>query len=397
MKKIISFFLFLPLFFFITNNTYCQWTKVWADSWVSKVEYINGIVFMSTGVGIVKSIDYGTNWLNAQNGLPLKSATAFGYADGIYYVGIEDDGLFKSTDEGNNWTSCNLKGIICDIESNNNQIYVGFNSFSSVTNKCYGIYTSADKGITFNCITNNFIYGQFSFVWAIAFNDTYLFNAAEGGIFRTSDNGQNWEEVFENNENDLGYIDSRALITIDNTVLWSTSSYIFSSSNNGDLWTKSTDKSAWELVKYKNFIFSKAIDLYYTSDKGISWTNYSDDFTDLDIFIDNFCIGAFDGKVFIGTQDGLYSKDIPTESGIDQKTNFNTPNVYYDNNNSILNIIKNNSTINSIRIFNSNGEELLPLNNDVSSIDCKGFSSGVYYITIISEGKIINNRFCIYN
>jgi hypothetical protein len=375
-------FFILPL---ITNNVYSQWSKAWSNSWVSSISYINGIALMSTGNGIMKSTDKGVSWFSSSSGLPNNVATAFGYAEGIYYIGISNDGLYKSTDEGANWTSCNLPGFICDIKSHNNSIYIGFNDFSSVANACHGIYVSNDKGINFTNITNNANFGQIGHVWTMDFNNDYLFNASEGGIYRTNDNGQTWEPLYECDELNGEYIDSRSMVTINNTVIWSTSSRVFYSTNNGDNWFKSFDNATLQIIKSNNILFLRGSDLVYSTDEGRTWDNFSDDFTDLELTWENYCICVIDDKVCIGTSTGLYYKTFPLLS-VANENKQNSIQVNFDRINDNLSF-SNGIIVNSISIYNISGEFVFNSNSNCNNVDVNNLNSGVYFIEFQYNGN----------
>ncbi len=387
--KFFSLLVFMPLFIYITSTAFSQWNKTWSSSWVTEIGYFNNLAFISTGYGIMISTDKGNNWSSSNTGLPNKAATAFGYADGVYYVGIADYGLYKSTNAGISWTSCNLPGFICDIKEHNNSIYIGFNDFSEASNACHGIYFSDDKGANFTNITNNAnsSFGQIGHVWAIDFNSQYLFNASEGGIYRTSNNGQTWESLFEGDELEDEYIDSRELIVINNTVLWSTSSSLFYSTNNGDYWNRCQTDESWKFSKFNNIIFKKSYNkLEYSADEGRTWINYSDDFTDLDLNMENFSIGIIDNNVCISTQNGLYYKALPALNVVDDN-NSDNPKFYYNKINDNICLKNTNNIIVSVSIYNTSTDLVLRINDNCTNINANRLNSGIYFIEYVYNGK----------
>lgn len=71
-----------------------------------------------------------------------------------------------------------------------------------------------------------------SYVKALALNDTYLFAGTEAGVFRSTNNGQNWNQV----NSGLGNHIVNTLVLNANNIIVGTNGGIYLSTNNGINW-----------------------------------------------------------------------------------------------------------------------------------------------------------------
>ena len=77
------------------------------DSVIHSLTIIDTILYAGTFEGVFKTSDYGNTWANASlglSGMPVQAITGDSLA---LYAGTEDGGLFRSTDQGANWTQLN--------------------------------------------------------------------------------------------------------------------------------------------------------------------------------------------------------------------------------------------------------------------------------------------------
>jgi hypothetical protein len=117
-----------------------------------------GFVYMRSSMGILKSTNGGTTWFKLSNILPENSAPFYGFKlvqlpdfNNVLFAATSQ-GLFRSTDFGQNWSRCGGTPIndIFDIE-----IKPG-NSATVYASSRFGIYISNDYGQNFS------YYGTFS-------------------------------------------------------------------------------------------------------------------------------------------------------------------------------------------------------------------------------------------
>lgn len=170
----------------------------------------NSNIIYSAGTKFQRSFDNGNSWVEVSNGIVdndrMKLAVTNNDPNYIYICqadGGQFGRLYKSSDGGNSFeitmegTTQNLLGnqahrdmAICVNHSNKNEVYVaGLNS-----------YKSSDGGYHFSKITewvnpeNNIGYNHAD-VEALLFTDGVVFSASDGGIYKSSDLGDTWEDL----------------------------------------------------------------------------------------------------------------------------------------------------------------------------------------------------------
>lgn len=373
--KIFTLVIFLVFVLVNSNQLKAEWTKTWNVP-VYKIYNLNSNIFALTSYGLQKSTDKGASWTNVHNGLPNSAVISMGYFNGNYFVGTYANGLFKSTDNGLSWTTCNLVGDAQTIKIHNGKMYVGYNCFNE-GELIRGIWVTSN-GTDFTLFSDEIpsYQQQIKCVWQIDFKDNHLFNASESGIFRANVNGGNWENLFEGKDISC-YIDSRNLFIINNTIFWSTSGCILKSTNDGQSWDQISYSAAWEVFSTDNKTFIKTHKLQYTSDEGVTWNDFSEDFPET-LNIDNYCIGYIDNKILIGTPSGLYSKPINSADVSDE---------YFSNSNNMISydVLSNTIQINNARndytieIYNYLGESINKYNS-ISNISLDDYKSGIYFV-----------------
>ena len=149
MKNII----FIISFFFISigySQDFWQQTNGPGGGTVNSLtQNSKGYIFAATDSGVYRSIDNGDNWTLLNNGLPptrIKNIATNN--DGHIFAGISSKGVFRSTDNGDTW-----------VKINN------------------GLPDTFINALTVN-------------------SNGDLFTTPSGGIYRSTDNGNNWVQVY---------------------------------------------------------------------------------------------------------------------------------------------------------------------------------------------------------
>ncbi len=113
------------------------------------------IIYIAVGEGVFKSYDSGTSWdtLGFVNSPGYKTIAVDPTNGEVVYVSIDNEGIYKSTNGGYNWTSINtgltnfrIRSIVISPD-NSQQIYVGTNGG--------GVFYSDDRGINWTAINEN--------------------------------------------------------------------------------------------------------------------------------------------------------------------------------------------------------------------------------------------------
>lgn len=233
----------LPIIFFISANLFPQnfWQKTSFPSGgqTNSVHSLLGIgnnqVLAGTfALGIYKSTDNGNTWspsgLSSQWVIDLKAD----YLGNIYALSIGStlgSGVFKSTDNGNNWTQVwsYTGGLNCLYIDQNNNIYVGLNFFDGQG----GVYKSSNSGSTWEKIFN-FPANVYSIIKSS--DGTLLLAVYENGlahIYKSTNEGANWSKYSFT----INFTSTDFAINPQGTIYLSTAGYgIYRSTDNGNTW-----------------------------------------------------------------------------------------------------------------------------------------------------------------
>ena len=100
------------------------------EAWVTAISInSSGNIFAGTIIGVFRSTDNGDNWTAVNTGLSNTISTlAINSSDHIF-AGISAPGVFRSTDNGGNWTDVSTGltagGVICFAFNPAGQIFAG--------------------------------------------------------------------------------------------------------------------------------------------------------------------------------------------------------------------------------------------------------------------------------
>jgi photosystem II stability/assembly factor-like uncharacterized protein len=272
MKNII----FIISFFFISigySQDFWQQTNGPGGGTVNSLtQNSKGYIFAATDSGVYRSIDNGDNWTLLNNGLPptrIKNIATNN--DGHIFAGISSKGVFRSTDNGDTW-----------VKINN------------------GLPDTFINALTVN-------------------SNGDLFTTPSGGIYRSTDNGNNWVQVYSSLHPSGFYCSSKGDIIASGD--WGTSSYpygnLYRSTDKGDTWNLFSFGYITTLIPVaynaNGIIFvgvnpnllsssNTIANINRSEDDGVSWVktnfNYSPRAN-----INSISINTY-GDVFIGTSSG---------------------------------------------------------------------------------------------
>ncbi|HET7274644.1 MAG TPA: hypothetical protein VFI91_05665 [Longimicrobiaceae bacterium] len=188
------------------------------------------VFFMgSTGGGVWKTTDYGNSWENVSDGyFSTGSMGAIQIADSnpdVIYAGTGSDGIrsnvitgrgvYKSIDGAESWQFIGLReaGQIGAIEvhpTNPDLVYVAAMGHAFGPNPERGVYRSSDGGATWEnilfvsdttgAVDLEFKPGNPSVIYAAMYRGerkpwTIISGSHEGGIFKSTDGGDNWTKL----------------------------------------------------------------------------------------------------------------------------------------------------------------------------------------------------------
>lgn len=117
---------------------------------------------------------------------------SFAVMENLLYMGVymgENDGLFRSDDEGNSWTRITGKEMVHTVEAlaaSRTKLYAS--TFGG------GVFRSEDRGDSWVTVNNGLTNRTVSALLAMG-GDTLFVGTLDGGIFRTTDGGNSWMET----------------------------------------------------------------------------------------------------------------------------------------------------------------------------------------------------------
>lgn len=205
---------------------------------------VGNVIYAGHATGVYKSEDWGDTWTPVPStGLRVgkRFFNQFAISEGVFLLGFEEIGVYRSLDEGFTWTG-SLEGL--------------------------GAHSAID-----NCIT---VYG-----------DTVMSGTHTDGVFRSPDNGTTWERIGTTDPFD----------TLSNAVVFTTlrpqpglllagtcgnGMGLYRSANNGQTWAHITDGLPDQdgsgftcmnslTMSGANVIAATTEGLYYSTDLGLTW------------------------------------------------------------------------------------------------------------------------------
>ena len=313
-----------------------------------------GDIFAGTEQGIYRSTDNGVTFeLVGMVGKDVRTIVIDGYD---IYAGAWGEGVFKSSDNGANWTAVNngltnlaVNSMVMDSESN---LYVA--SFGS------GVFKSNNGGTNWSQLDVGY-----DFVWTLGIASTDIIYAGTygDGLYRSGDHGISWGKV----ETGLTAYYIYA-ITID------ADDHVYVSSWANGVFVSSDDIGAsWSSIGLGGVGVSSVMinpaskDLYAGTSDGAVYKKISANITDVD---DN-------------------AQVVPTEFELSQ----NYPNPFNPSTNIRFSIPESGKYM--LKIYNILGQEVTTLLNEVMSpgtytfeFNARSIASGIYFYRLTGDNNV---------
>lgn len=318
--KIITITLLLILTIF--QNIYSQnfWEKTSAPDNVTTYSLAinsNGDIFAgayisgeTVGVndGVYRSTDNGDNWSKLGLSSSYEAHSIFIRPNGDILIGTwqQPSGphyLFRSTNNGNSWDTLGVINLITSIGINSSgHIFVGTNS--------QGIFRSVDNGVNW-IAKNQGLNGDSIAIKSLLVhpNGNIFAGTIFGGVFRSTDNGENWVSTSQGLTSI--HILSLAVNPSGNIFAGTEGSGVFRSTNNGESWAQINQGLAGEglyvlsiAINSGGTIFAgTAAGVFRSIDNGVNWVSINQGLTNTNVY--SLAINS-NGVLFAGTGGGIF-------------------------------------------------------------------------------------------
>lgn len=276
-------------------------------------------LFISTKYnGVWRTTDGGNNWDEVNNGLTIPDVRALVispdfYTDETLFAGTSDGGIYKTTDSGNSWVQIGEDLTDKDIVALSISPDYTRDGHVFAATQGDGVFVTTNLGESWEKqntgISNTWLYDiEISPNYG---EDQTLFTVSWSGIYKSNDQGESWTMV--NNTEGIGALTVSPDFANDGTVFAGTgcldSSILFRSTNKGEEWTQFGSNPGWcnilTLVPSSDYATSKTIfasDQWYgvfkSDDGGASWVNVQPGRYNLAIAV--YLFSSDDETIFVG-------------------------------------------------------------------------------------------------
>jgi len=266
--------------------------------------------------GVYRSTDNGVNWTQVNTGLTttLVYAVAVSPAtDGTgstnLFAGTKGDGIFRSTDRGESWTAVNTgltRWYITALAVASNGTG-GANIFAGTVDM--GVFRSTDNGAGWTEVNTGLPNFDSKNIVSLTVIGTDLYACTWGGLFRSTNSAESWTQVtgIESAEPFLAF-------TISGTdlLVGARNSGIFRSTDNGTSWSTanigltSTNVRAFA-NSGANLFAGTSGGVFLSTDNGASWFELNDGLSSTSVYSLAVIPGSGGGEgmsLFAGTTGG---------------------------------------------------------------------------------------------
>ncbi|MFA7360634.1 MAG: T9SS type A sorting domain-containing protein [Candidatus Kapaibacterium sp.] len=192
-------------------------------------------IFAGVSDGVYLSTDNGNNWTSVSNGFSGEQVGSLAISGTNIFAGTRDypyGGIYLSTNNGNNWNQVNNGIPIYDIKA---LATIGTNIFGSTSYS--GVILSTNNGTNWNFVNSGLATGSVVRSFAVLGTKIYAcsfdISTGEGyGVFLSTNNGGNWNAV----NNGFTSLKVNSLSTSGTNLFAATNSGVFLSTNYGASW-----------------------------------------------------------------------------------------------------------------------------------------------------------------
>lgn len=264
----------------LRNNVSTVMLQNQGDVWA--VTTHNSMLFAATNDGIIKSSDFGETWTSANNGLKNPAIYSLTSIENSIFVNTLINSFF-SKDNGEAWSSSEniMNGVQINTTTEHNSKFFAGTSGN-------GIYFRTPNQSSWSQMKNNFLplyvkslVSNGKSLFALCSNDRYK----NYSIYSSVDDGVSWHKIYENSNYYISY-----LVVSGNRIIANTSHGMLQSVNNGNTWTLQTlgvisnlDFLTNNIVSKNNIVcYCRNNEILYSTDNGNNWNYRETDFSQIE-------------------------------------------------------------------------------------------------------------------
>ena len=320
--------------YLLTNPFYEQINNGLKNTFINTMTFnLNGDLFCATNSNkFYKTSNLGTTWIDLSDEVsvgmsPRKIVSLLTLPNGVMIAGTRLSGIFRSTNDGDNWvqilngfTTYDIYSLALDKQSN---------ILAGSTGK---LYKSTNQGLSWTSIDNNQINHT---IYDMAVNSLgHIFAATYGGgVFRSTDAGGSWTQI--NNGLLYNYAYAIAINDSDDIFVTGEMAGIYKSTNNGDSWTSvltGTFQAYDMIINDLGDIFVSSIDaqgVLRSINNGNTWEQINSGLYNYNMQCLTFSGGPFSYLFGGGKGTGVWLSQLPTGPNLGGgHTNLGLPIIY---------------------------------------------------------------------
>lgn len=358
----------------------------------------NGIMSGTYTNGMYHSTDLGQNWKQINNGLGSKLIYAMATDGMTVYCGT-DDGMYISRDMGKSWLSRRSGSPY--IWEPYSIVIQGSKIYAGTAERI--IIVSDDSGETWRQLNNEVAFpaSEWSPIVALLVEDSVILaGGGSFGIFVSFDNGLSWTNSL-NFPNVLGY-GVYAFQRINNRIVAATTEGIYVSDDSGRSWSSSNTgmsrgTEVYCLFRYHDFIYAGTeYGVFRSDDQGKSWKNESQG---LDYNTAVAGLTLKDNYLYAAVYNSSVWRRPLSEVVAVENTEISSSSLVYPNPSDGIFQISGNEHFESIEVYNIRGKLVFSKYDfdkyQSNQINLSHLSSGIYSLKAMKHDKISSEKIVI--
>lgn len=345
----------------------------------------NYIFAGTTSNGVYKSTNNGINWTSVNSGLTNQNVLSLTTNNNNLYAGTSGGGIYQSTNNGDYWVAVSNglgNNTVNALLSKGTSIYSG---------TLFGVYLTTNNGGMW--VQSGLLNEDVRTLYLNG--STILAGTHGGGVFQSTNNGISWTS----RNSGLGNLNVLSIVVNGVNLFAGTEAGVFLSTNNGLNWTAGwlTNQVIYSLAESNNRIFiGSNVGSLVSFDNGLSWININIGFVSVNSV---YSYLIYNDYIFAGTDNSVWRRILSQIIGIKQTSEVvpssfslsqNYPNPFNPSTFIKFDVSKNSFV--TLKIFDVLGREVTVLVNEQlkpgtyqTDWNASSYPSGVYFYRLRTE------------